>query len=85
MKNNKNKILMYAISNVMSEPEAISFVKILEPNEKYFLVKVSENPRARHVAKRKRFVIVRYPKDGELVTNGYALFTNKEELCDFRH
>ena len=74
---------MYAVSNVMSEPEAISFVKILEPKEKYFLVKVSENPNARHVAKRKRFVIVRYPKNGELVTNGYALFADKRELQEF--
>ena len=76
MKNDNNKQLMFAISNSLSKPEAISFAKTLDPNEKYYLVKVSENPKARHLAKRERYIITRDLRKGEIVPNGYALFVD---------
>jgi hypothetical protein len=80
MKPDNNKTLMFAISNSLSKPEAISFAKTLDPNEKYYLVKVSENPKARHLAKRERFVITRDLRKNEVVPNGYSLFADKREL-----
>jgi hypothetical protein len=39
-----------------------------------------ENPNARHIAKRERYVVVRYPHNGEAVSNGHALFVCRREL-----
>lgn len=80
MKNDNNKQLMYQISNTMSEPEAIGFAKTLCTNEEYYIVKVSENPKARHVAKRVRFVVTRYPREKEIVRGCFALFVDRREL-----
>jgi hypothetical protein len=62
MKNADNKTLMFCVSNNLSKPEAISFARTLDPNEKYYLVKTHENPKAKHLAMRQRYVIVRNPK-----------------------
>jgi hypothetical protein len=51
---------MWAISVSLSKPEAISFARSLDGCDKYYLVKISENPKSRHVGKRERFVVVRY-------------------------
>jgi hypothetical protein len=45
MKNSKQ--LMYQISSTMSRPEAIGFARTLESYGKYYLVKVSENPKSK--------------------------------------
>lgn len=74
------KQLMWAVSVSLSRPEAISFANTLDKNEDWYLVKVSENPKARHIGKRERFVVVRYPKDGEIVGDGHALFIMCSEL-----
>ena len=76
----QNKVLMFAISNSLSKPEAISFAKTLDPKEKYYLTKVSENPKARHIAKRERYVIVRDLHRGETVSNGWSLFVERGRL-----
>ena len=80
MKTDSNKQLMYAISNSLSKPEAISFAKTLDQNEKWYLVKVSENPKARHLAKRERYVVVRNLHEKEIVPNGNALFAENQNL-----
>lgn len=74
------KQLMYAISNSLSYTEAISFARSLSQWDKYYLVKISENLHARHIAKRERFVVVRYPHNGEQVKNGNALFAASRQL-----
>lgn len=71
---------MFQMSANLSEPEAICFARTLKPDEKYYLVKVSENPKARHIAKRVRFVVVRHHRKGENVKGGYARFVEKGEL-----
>ena len=76
----KNKELMFQVSANLSEPEAVSFAKTLKPNERYYLVKVFDNPKASHLAKRERFVVVRNPRKGEIVQGGYAKFVDKREL-----
>jgi hypothetical protein len=80
MKNDNNKTLMYAISNSLSKPEAISFAKTINTEDKYYIVCVHKNPKARHIEKRERYVVVRYLRKGEIVPNGYALFTDKHAL-----
>jgi hypothetical protein len=77
----KDKALVFAISNSLSKPEAISFAKTLDPNEKYYLVKVSENPKARHLAKREPYVITWNLRKNEIVQNGYELFVDKRYVA----
>jgi hypothetical protein len=74
----EKKTLMYAISNSLSKSEAIRFAKTLDPNEKWYLACVHRNPKARHIAEREKYVIVRDVKKGEIVPNGYALFAGSE-------
>jgi len=75
-----NKTLMFAISNSLSKPEAISFAKSINTEDKYYLVCVHKNPKARHIEKRERYVVVRDLRKNEIVPNGYALFADKQEL-----
>jgi hypothetical protein len=82
MKDNNNKTLMYAISNSLGKSEAISFAKTINTEDKYYIVCVHRNPKARHIEKRERYVVVRDLRKGEIVPNGYALFTGKQELID---
>jgi len=76
----EKKELMWTISISLSKPEAISFAGSLDGGDKYYLVKISENPKARHIAKRERYVVVRYPHKGEAVSNGHALFVETNAL-----
>ena len=71
---------MFQVSTNLSEPEAVSFAKTLNPSDKYYLVKVFENPKARHIAERERFVVVRYPRASETVKGGYAKIVDRGEL-----
>ena len=80
MKNNNNKTLMFAISNSLSKPQAISFAKTLNGGDKWYITCVSRNPKARHIDKRERYVVVRDLRKGEIVSNGHALFIEKREL-----
>lgn len=74
-KHTQKKQLMVGISVSLSRAEAICFARSLPQRDKYYLVKISENPKARHIAKRERFVVSRYPHKGENVANGHAMFT----------
>lgn len=76
----KSRQLMFQVSANLSKPEAVSFAKTLKPDEKYYLVKVSENPKVRRIDKRTRFVVVRHPRKGKTVKGGYARFVNRTEL-----
>jgi hypothetical protein len=74
-KDSENKVLMVGITVSLSKAEAISFARSLPQWDKYYLLKISENPEARHIAKRERFVVCRYPHCGESVSGGHAMFT----------
>jgi hypothetical protein len=76
------KELMWAISVSLSKPEAIQFARSLNGSDKYYLVKISENPKARHIAKRERFIVVRYRHKGETVPDGQATFACGNQLED---
>jgi hypothetical protein len=78
-KENKTE-LMVGISVSLSKPEAISFARSLPQWDKYYLVKISENPNARHIAKRERFIVCRYPHKDESVADGQAMFTEQNSL-----
>jgi pantothenate kinase len=80
MKNDNNKTLMFAISNSLSKPEAISFAKSINTEDRYYITCVHRNPKARHLEKRERYVVVRDLRKGEVVPNGYALFVKSNEL-----
>jgi hypothetical protein len=71
---------MFAISNSLSKPEAISFARTMNGGDKWCIVCVHRNPEDRHIDKRERYVVVRDLRKGEVVPNGYALFVEKDEL-----
>jgi hypothetical protein len=75
------KELVWAISVSLSKPEAIQFARSLNGCDKYYLMKISENPKERHVAKRERFIVVRYPHKGEVVPDGHAVFVHRSKLA----
>lgn len=74
------KELLWVISVSLSKPEAISFARTLGENEKWCLVKISENPKARHIAKRERFVVARYPRKGEAVEDSRTMVVPSEAI-----
>jgi hypothetical protein len=78
MKNNKQ--LMFVINNSLSKSEALSFAQTMNGGDKWYVTKVYENPKARHIEDRERWVVVRDVRKGEIVPNGYALFANKTGL-----
>lgn len=79
MQKNK-KQLMVAISNSLSESEAVSFSKTMNGRDKWYIACVHQNPRARYLEDRKRFVVVRDVRKGEIVPQGYSLFVDRWEL-----
>jgi hypothetical protein len=78
--NDRNKQLMFAISNSLSKSEAISFARTMDGGDRWYITLVYENTKARHIEDRERWVVVRDLRKGEIVPNGYALFTDKREL-----
>jgi hypothetical protein len=80
--NKDNKTLMFAISNSLSKSEAVSFAQTMNGGDKWYITKVFENPKARHIEDRERWVVVRDVRKGEIVPNGYALFVEKENLLN---
>lgn len=76
----KNKKLMFEISKSMYLPDALSFVKKLNPSDTHYLVKVHENKKEPHIAKRQSFVIVRELRPGEEVTGRWGRMVEQNEL-----
>jgi hypothetical protein len=52
-------------------------VRSLELNGKYFSVEVSENQKARHIAKRERYIFTRYPREKEIIKGCFALIVDQ--------
>ncbi len=75
-----NKQLMFCISNNLTKDEALEFASKLGKTEQYFLVKVFENPHEIHVAKREKYVVVRYPRQGEIVSGAFKKEVISKEL-----
>lgn len=81
-KNNGKTELMWATSVSLSKPEVISFARSLPQWDKYYMVKISENPKARNISRRERFVVVRHPHNKESVDDGHAMFADGMQLLD---
>ena len=73
----KKREMLFGMSVAMSKEEAIHFKERLDPGEEYFLVKVSEHPRDRHLDRKERYVVVRPPKKGEWVPSAYRVFNER--------
>jgi hypothetical protein len=76
--------IVFQISNNLTEQEALEFAYKLQNGEHYYLVKVFENPKERHFAKRKKFVVVRQPRQGEVVTGAYRKVVKGNQLLRIR-
>ena len=76
----KEKELLFQASNALPKSEAIEFAKTMRTPDKYYIVKVDENPDARDLQRRESWAVVRYPRQGEIVRGCYALWAGKEEM-----
>ena len=66
--NRKNgKELMFCLSKWLPEIEAIQLARSMKTGDKWYIYKVSENPKARHIADRESFVVVRPLRKGEII------------------
>jgi hypothetical protein len=80
MKNGKT--LMFQMTNAMPKSEAYSFAGTIPKinGDKFYIYKISENPKARDAWRRESWVIVRPVRTGEVVSNGYAIWVDKLHL-----
>lgn len=62
---------VWVITGSLSRFDAINFAQSL-PKDEYYLLKISENSKARHIAKRERFVVCRFPHKDEKIPEGSA-------------
>ena len=76
----KNKKLMFQVSGSLSEMEAIDFARTLKKDEGYYLLKIFENPNARHYSKRERFVVLKNIREGEKVYGTWGRIVEPKEL-----
>ena len=71
---------MFCISNNLTKPEALTFASTLRKDEECFLIKVFENPKERHIAKREKYVVVRHVRQGETVVGAYKKVVKENQL-----
>ena len=76
------KQVMFQVSNSLPKLEALNFARSLNHGSKYFLVKVWDNPKERHVAKREKFVVVRYPRENEKVIGAHEKIVDQDKLIN---
>ena len=78
----KEKTLMFQVSNALPKSEALGFAQTMAKKtpDKYFIYLVDENPNARDVVRREAWVVLRYPREDEIVRGCYALWVGKVEL-----
>jgi hypothetical protein len=76
----KNRKLMFQVSGSLSEMEAIDFSKTLRVGERHYLLKVFENPNARHYSKRERYVVLRDLREGERPVGRWSRLVEEKKL-----
>lgn len=76
----KSRKLMFQVSVNLSEMEAIDFARTLKKDEEYYLLKVFENPNAKHYSKRERFIVLRDLRNGEKVIGTWGRIVEQEKL-----
>jgi len=74
MSKDSKKKLMFQVSATLSQVEAIDFVRTLNPNEKYWLVRTGKKNYL------DRFVIVRDLRPGEVPIGSWGRRVDKGEL-----
>jgi hypothetical protein len=72
-------VMVWLISANLSRVEAINFAKSF-PRDDYYLLKTHENPKARHIAKRERYVVCRFPHKDEKIPEGSAREVEMQKL-----
>ncbi len=80
-KNFKEKQLMFCLSKWLPKEEAFALAKSMKTNDKWYIYKISENSKARHIKDREGFVVVRAYRRGETVRAGGGIFVDSENIC----
>ena len=71
---------MFAVSKNLSKVEAVSFGRTMTTDEPWYVYKVMENPKARDAGDREAWVVCRYPRNGEIVKQAYAIWVEEAML-----
>jgi hypothetical protein len=80
MKDKKMKELMFCLSKSLPEIEAIQLALSMKTGDAWYIYKVGENPKAKHLADRVSFVVVRPLRKAEIIRSGYGILIDKEKL-----
>lgn len=75
---------MFCVSKWLPEIEAIQLAKSMRGDDKWYVYKISENPKARHIADRKSYVVVRPLRKAECVQRGYGIVVHPGDLTNER-
>ena len=76
----KGKKLYFGMSVALPLEEAVAFKKSLGNEDKYFLMKVRDNPKDVHVDRRQRYMVLREPREGEYIPAALRVFAGREKL-----
>jgi hypothetical protein len=76
----KGKQLFFGMSIALPLDEAVEFKKSLGNGERYYLLKVRECPKDKHINRRERYAVVRRVRMGERVDRGYAVYGDRGGL-----
>jgi hypothetical protein len=74
----EKKQLFFGMSKSLPLGEALDFKRSLGDDTGYYLLKVSENPKDRHIDRRARYVVVRHLEKEEKVCKAHAVVANRE-------
>jgi len=76
----KGKKMYFGMSVALPLEEAVAFKKSLGNGDKYFLMKVRDNPKDVHVDRRQRYVVLREPREWEYIPAAWRVFARASEL-----
>jgi hypothetical protein len=71
---------MFAISVAMPKNEAYCFGKSMNGDDNYYIYKTGENLRARDARRREKWIVIRPPRKGEIITGNHALWIEKYKV-----
>lgn len=74
----------FCLSKWLPKDEAVQLARSMRTGDKWYIYKIGENPKAKHIADRESFVVVRKAHKGELINHrdGVQIKTSKlESIC----
>jgi len=76
----KGKNLYFGMSVALPLEEAVEFKKSLGDGDKYFLLKVKNDPKNVHIDRRSLYMVLREPRRDELIRDAYTVYCDENDL-----